>query len=282
MATARRKGRFAIAIVIVVAMVWVWGRSSRYLKPSGGKAKTPLVVFAAASLTEPFDEMKNLFERQHHDVRVVMNFAGSQELALQIEQGAECDVFAAADQRWMNDVEQRQLLSERPRDFVQNDLIVVLPARNPGHVQQLPDLSRKGLKIVVADEAVPVGRYTREVLNRMSRLSVFGLSFGEAVLKNVVSEEDNVKAVLGKVQLGEADAGFVYRSDVSQRVKDEVIVLEIPQAANIVATYPLAVLKNSTHLELSREFEDLVMSPAGQRILANNHFIPAVNSKERP
>jgi len=236
--------------------------------------KTRLDVFAAASLTDAFDAIGRGFEKAHPGVRVRMQYGGSQALAAQLEQGAQADVFATADDRWMLYAQQRGLLDGEPVTFTHNALVVIAPRSNPGRVGKLPDLAKPGLKIVVGAESVPVGAYTRAVLRRMSQEAEYGAGYGRSVLRNVVSQEENVKSVVAKVQLGEADAGFVYRSDVTNAAGRLLKVWEIPAALNVIANYPIAVVAHSAQAQLAREFVDYVMSPAGRAILAREHFAP--------
>jgi molybdate transport system substrate-binding protein len=169
-----------------------------------------LTVFAAASLTEAFRELAGTTVR--------FNFAGSQQLALQIEQGARADVFASADQRWMDYARERNLIEGESRVFVHNRLVAIVPKANPARIRGLEDLARRGVKLVVGAEAVPVGRYSREVIRNLGGVRGFPPGYADRVFANVVSQEENVKSVVAKVQLGEADAGFVYRSDVTPQV----------------------------------------------------------------
>ena len=143
----------------------------------------------------------------------------------------------------------------------------------PGGVLTLQDLARPGLKLVLADEAVPAGRYAREVLNRLN--ATYGASFRDDVLANVVSNEDNVKQVLAKVQLGEADAGIVYASDAL--VAAELLTVVIPPQANVVAEYPIAALAGAPSPALAAEFVDFVLSPEGQSILKKWGFTPVAS-----
>ena len=232
-----------------------------------------LTVFAAASLSEPFASMASLF--QHGSGRVDFNFAGSQQLAVQIEHGAVADVFASADERWMAYVQTRGLLRGEPRIFARNDLVVILPSANPAGVGRLQDLARAGVKVVVAADSVPAGRYARTVLERLADAPEFDADYAERVRRNVVSEEDNVKGVVAKVQLGEADAGFVYRSDVTHALAAKVRTLEIPEPYNVVASYVIAVLKGAHNAPLAQGFVDLVLSAEGQRVLEEHGFIKA-------
>ena len=233
-----------------------------------------LTVFAAASLIDAFDEIGQVFEATHPGAKVVFNLGGSQNLRTQLEQGAQADVFASANRKEMDAVAAAGLVAPGvARTFVTNRLVVVLPSGNPGAVQTLQDLARPDLKLVLADEAVPAGRYAREVLNRLN--ATYGASFRDDVLANVVSNEDNVKQVLAKVQLGEADAGMVYVSDA--RVASELLTIDIPAQANVVAEYPIAVLTGAPSPVLAAEFVDFVLSPEGQSILKKWGFTPVAS-----
>ena len=225
-----------------------------------------LVVYAASSLTEAFTAIGTEFEARQPDVRVVFNFAGSQALSTQLEHGAVADVFASADTVHMDRLQEKGLLAEEPVPFAENRLVVALPAANPGKLGNLRDLARPGVRIVLAQENVPIGRYTRQVLANLSADAAFGSAFQEAVRANVRSEELNVRQVLAKVTLGEADAGFVYMSDVAASTAN-VVALEIPDFANVEAVYPIALLTASKEKELAKRFIDFVRSPVAQEIL---------------
>jgi molybdate transport system substrate-binding protein len=233
-----------------------------------------LTIFAAASLTDAYTVLGKVMEQRNLGLHVIFNFAGSQQLATQIEQGAKADVFASADQRWMDYVRERGLVAGTPREFVRNLLVVIVPQANPGRINQLQDLSRPGVKLVIEAEAVPAGRYSREVLAKLDRAPGFPANYSQQVLRNVVSEEDNVKAVVTKVQLAEADAGIVYRSDVTSAVAGKVKVIDIPSRYNVVASYPIAVVTGAPNPDAGRQFIELVLSPIGQRVLRDQNFIP--------
>jgi len=246
--------------------------------PSRGAASaeaTSLHVFAAASLAEAFEEIANEFERAHPEARVQLNLAGSQQLATQIEQGAAADVFASADRRWMDYLVEHDLVAGEPAVFARNRLVVIVPRTNPARIGRLQDLARPGVKLLLGAEAVPVGKYSREVLQNLSRAQGFGAAFARRVLANVVSEEENVRSVVGKVQLGEADAGLCYRSDVTPAVARFVRVLPIPDSANVLAAYPIAVLRGAPRGGWAQEFLALVLSPPGQRVLERHGLVPA-------
>jgi molybdate transport system substrate-binding protein len=233
-----------------------------------------ITVYAAASLTDAFLELAPLLEQGPVSTRVRYNFAGSQQLAVQLEQGAKADVFASADQWWMDYVAERKLTAGTPRIFAHNQLVAILPASNPAGIRGVADLSRPGVKLVVGAEAVPIGRYTREVIRRLARQAGFPPDYAEKVLANVVSEEENVKSVLAKIQLGEADAGIVYRSDVTSRAAPSVTVLEIPKDANVLGSYPVAVLAGSHEPDGARAFVTLLLGPRGREALARHGLIP--------
>ncbi|KAA3656661.1 MAG: molybdate ABC transporter substrate-binding protein [Chloroflexi bacterium] len=233
----------------------------------GGEPNT-ITVFAAASLTEAFTELGVHYEKTHPDVQVVFNFAGSQQLAQQLGQGAPGDVFASANEKqMMNVVENGRILPNTPQPFTHNELIVIFPADNPGNITKLSDLTNPGLKIVMATEEVPVGAYSMQFLQAASGVDGLGGGFETAVLTNVVSYEQNVRSVFSKVALGEADAGIVYSSDVGVNTQSDVGQIEIPPQWNVLATYPIAPLADSTQPKHAQDFINFVVSSEGQQIL---------------
>lgn len=236
-----------------------------------------LTIFAAASLTDAFKELGAMLERVHPGLEVRFNFAGSQQLAVQIEQGAEADVFASADQRWMSYLQERKLLRDSPVVFAHNRLVVIVPRANPGRVDRLIDLARPGVKLVLAAEAVPAGRYSRDLLRNLERAPGFHPDFTRRVLANLVSQEENVKAVVAKVQLGEADAGVVYRSDVTGGAAGKLRVLEVPESLNVRAGYPVAVVRHAGNPVAARAFTELLLSPTGQKVLERHGLVPVAD-----
>jgi molybdate transport system substrate-binding protein len=217
----------------------------------------------------------NLFEEQNPGVQVTFNFAGSQQLAQQLGQGAGADVLASANQKTMDAaVEAKRVNPADAQPFVHNRLVVIYPKGNPAGVKDLKDLAKPGLKLVLADKSVPVGQYTLDFLDKAAKDPGFESSFSTAVLKNVVSYEENVKSVLTKVVLGEADAGVVYVTDVTPAAVDQVGRLEIPDSLNTIATYPIAPIADSKNPGLAKAFIALVHSPQGQAVLARYGFIP--------
>ena len=230
-----------------------------------------LTVFAAASLTDAFTEIGAAFEAANPGVAVSFNFAGSQALRTQIEEGAPVDVFASANAKEMDTLVTDGLVAQdTPQIFLTNKLVVILPKDNPATLEKLEDLTNSGIKLVLAAEEVPVGKYTRQALDNMN--GSFGNGFKDKVLANVVSNEDNVKQVVAKVQLGEADAGIVYLSDAV--AAPELQKIEIPDENNVIAQYPIAALTQTSVPDLARAFIEFVLSPDGQAILAKWGFLP--------
>jgi len=236
---------------------------------------TTLRVYAAASLTEAFGELGRQLERARPGLKVRMSFAGSQQLASQLEQGAGADVFASADMRWMDDVRSHGLLGGEPALFAHNRMVVIVPATNPARIAGLPALARRGVKLLLCGDAVPAGHYARVILKNLGADPGFPPDFGARALQNVVSEEENVRSVVAKVQLGEADAGFVYRSDVNANLRRYVKTLELPLAANVLADYPIATLRSASNAAAAQAFVELVLSDAGQQVLERYGLLPA-------
>jgi molybdate transport system substrate-binding protein len=250
------------------------GAATRHPAPIRAATST-LTVFAAASLTAAFSALGDTLTRRDPGLHVVFDFAGSQALALQLTQGASADVFASADAHWMATVQDSGLLADAPRIFAHNRLVVIVPAANPARIHRLPDLGRPGVKLVLAEDAVPVGHYARAAISALARLPGFSAGFADRTRRNVVSNEDNVKGVVAKVQLGEADAGIVYVSDLTPAVAAAVHRLDIPDAANAPADYPIAVLRTTGNVAAAHAFVDLVLSPTGQAVLAHQGFLPS-------
>jgi molybdate transport system substrate-binding protein len=224
-----------------------------------------LTVSAAASLTEPFSDIGRAFEREHPDTTITFNFGPSDGLAAQIVEGAPVDVFASASATWMDSVADAVGVVARV-DFAGNRLTVIVPSDNPAGIASLDDLAGEGVQLVVAAEGVPAGDYAREVLANAG--------IADAALANVVSNAEDVRAVVTTVASGEADAGIVYVTDVTADVEDRIAVVEIPDDVNVIATYPIAVVDGSEEAELANAFVDLVLGE-GQDVLAGYGFLPA-------
>ena len=234
-----------------------------------------LTIFTAASLTDAFKEMAAQIEQANPGTKLTFNFAGSPTLRTQLAQGARADVFASADEPNMYGAEKDGTISGEPRIFARNLLVVVIPADNRAGINTLQDLAKPKLKLVLTNKDVPVGNYARQALDKMSQDPAFGDDFARRVLANLVSEETNVKQVASKVQLGEADAGIVYSTDVTQAIRSAVQVIDIPPEFNVTAKYPIAVVKGARNESGARAFIEYVLSPAGQAILTRHGFLVA-------
>jgi molybdate transport system substrate-binding protein len=253
----RSRIRLAAAVAAVALVLAGCGGDD---EPSGGSPAAPgeLTVFAAASLTAAFTELGQRFTAANGGTKVTFNFAGSQALATQIQQAAPADVFASADTANMDKVKD---LVGTPQPFASNLLAIVVEKGNPKGVRTLGDLASSDLKVVLAAEEVPAGKYAEQVLDQ-ARVPV-----------QPVSQEDNVKAVVTKVSLGEADAGLVYVTDVTAG-GDKVEGVDIPQDQNVLATYPIATVKASQAPDQAQAFMDLVLSDEGQQVLEQYGFLP--------
>ncbi|MBZ0173564.1 MAG: molybdate ABC transporter substrate-binding protein [Phycisphaerales bacterium] len=218
-----------------------------------------LRVFAASSLVDVFAEAAPAFEAEHPGARVTTSTAGSQILAAQLLEGADPDIFASADQVQMHRVAS---LFETPVDFAANRLVIV--ATPDADVNEPADLTRPGLRVVVASAAVPAGRYANEVLGRLGLL--------ESVETNIVSYEHSVRGVLMKVLLGEADAGLVYATDAASVKKGALSIVEFPQEAAVRATCPIAVHTDARDPALARSFVEFMLTGDGATILRRHGF----------
>ncbi|MEJ5946989.1 molybdate ABC transporter substrate-binding protein [Pseudokineococcus basanitobsidens] len=226
---------------------------------SGDALTGTVTVFAAASLTEVFDELAATFEGQHPGVEVETSYAGSSDLATQITEGAPADVFASADERTMQEVVDAGLAGDEPQTFATNVLTVVTPPDDPAGIGTSADLARPGARVVVCAPQVPCGAATQRVEEAT------GLALAP------VSEEGSVTDVLGKVTSGQADAGVVYVTD-ARRAGDDVREVPLDGADAAVNTYPLAPLADARDPETAAAFVDLVVSAEGQRVLADAGF----------
>ena len=231
-----------------------------------------LTIFAAASLTESFNQLAAALRAASPDLQLSFNYGGSPTLRTQLAQGAKADVFASADDANMQGAQQDGTIDGAPQTFARNRLVVVIPAANPGHITALQDLAKPGLKLVLAQEQVPVGNYARQALGKLSQDPSYGSDFKSRVLANLVSNETDVKAALAKVELGEADASIVYVTDITPDAKAKVTTLAIPDQFNVIASYPVAVVKGAPDAANARAFIAYLLSPPGQAALADHGF----------
>lgn len=261
-------------LVRLAATTALFAALTALMAPARAAEAPTLRVFAASSLGGAFGDIARAFERTHAGVQVQLVLAGSQQLVAQLDQGAAGDVLATADERNMEAAKAKSLLAGAPAVFARNRLALIVPATNPARLGAWRDLERRGLRFVIAADAVPAGHYARALLANLGARAEAPMGWTRRALGNVVSEEESAKGVVAKVQLGEADAGIVYRSDVPPALLRFVRVLPVPDEANVLAAYPIAALAKAPHAELARAFADFVLAPEAQALLARHGFLP--------
>jgi len=254
----RSRIRLTAVLAVAALVLAACGGGDETSGGSSSASAGEIKVFAAASLTAAFTKLGEDFTAANVGTKVTFNFAGSQALATQIQQAAPADVFASADIPNMGKVKD---LVGTPQNFASNLLAIVVEKGNPKDVKGLEDLASPDLKVVLAAEEVPAGKYAKQVIDQA------GVSVAP------VSQEDNVKAVVTKVSLGEADAGIVYVTDVTAG-GDKVEGVDIPEDQNVTATYPIATVKATKAQDKAQAFMDLVLSAEGQQVLEQYGFLP--------
>ena len=247
----------ALALLLTAGCGGVTSQSSA--SPSADQVTGSLTVLAAASLTDGFNRIGEQFKAKHSGVDLKFSYAGSPTLVTQIQQGAPADVFASADQPNMQKVVDGGLNSGAPKVFARNKLQIVVLAGNPKGIKGLADLANPGTVVILCAPAVPCGNYANQ-------------AFTKAGIKVTArSQEPDVNAVVSKVSLGEADAGIVYVTDV-KAAGAKVAGVDIPDAQNVVVSYPMATVKGGANPKGGSAFVDFVLSLPGQAILANYGF----------
>lgn len=268
----RRLGRGAFGTAIVVFLIFSGACSSGSASGpvTGGSPSaaggSEIVVLAASSLTEAFTQIGQDFQAKNPGVAVRFSFGPSDGLAGQIEQGSPADVFASASETWMDSVAKDGPGVSDRSDFARNRLVIITPSDNPAGISALPDLGDPGVKLVLAAKGVPAGDYAREALANAG--------VGKQAEANVVSNEQDDKAVVQKVLLGEADAGIVYVTDLTADVEPDVHPVSIPTNQNVIATYPIAAVAGGEHADVAQAFVNYVTGPEGQNTLHRFHFLP--------
>jgi molybdate transport system substrate-binding protein len=232
-----------------------------------------VVVFAASSLTDAFNDMATAFQQANPNAKVTFNFGASSQLATQLGQGARADAFASADQTQMDNAKKADAIAGPDTIFARNRLIIITPKDNPKKIAAVKDLGNDGVKFVTAQTNVPIGQYTTQMLDKASADASIGSDLKGKVEGNTVSKEDNVRQVVSKVQLGEADVAVVYSTDATPQARDQLQIIQVPDPYQVLAAYPIAVAKggNSTGGEA---WVTYVRGPQGQATLARWGFLP--------
>ncbi|MFE2503006.1 molybdate ABC transporter substrate-binding protein [Streptomyces rubiginosohelvolus] len=260
----RRRAATAVLTAALLVPLAACGNDDKKGADSGSEAtssasgapKADLTVLAASSLTDVFKEAGAAYEKANPGTEVTFSFAGSQELAAQVKQGAPADALVTADTKTMDGLSGD---TGKPTVIAKNRLVIATGESNPEKIENLKDLADPKLKVVLAAPEVPVGRYSEQILD------------AQKIEVKPVSQEPNVRAVLSKVELGEADAGLVYKTDAATAT-DKVDAIEIPDAENAIASYPAATLKASKHSEAAAAFVAWLSTPEAQKILQGAGF----------
>ncbi|MEZ4669058.1 MAG: molybdate ABC transporter substrate-binding protein [Anaerolineae bacterium] len=260
------KPRHAIVLSIVVLQLVL-------VPVAAAQESQTLTIFAAASLTDVFQEMADRFVELNPAADIIFNFAGSSTLATQLIEGANADVFASANLKQIQAVVDAGRIIQPVSIFARNRLVVITPIDNPSSLSTLSDLARPGVKLILAAPGVPVRDYTDTMLQTLALDADYGSAYPEAVLLNLASEEDNVRQVVAKVALGEADAGIVYQSDVTPDLNDLIQTITIPDEVNVLAAYPIGIIENTPNPSFAKAFVDYALSEDGQAILMKWNFI---------
>ena len=240
-----------------------------------------LTVFTAASLTGAFTEIGQMYKNETN-ISVVFNFDGSQVLRTQIDNGAYADIFVSANAKQMNLMKNEGFMNNSSITvFTKTKPVIIVPEDNPAKIQNISDLAKPGIKIVIGTKDVPIGDYTLQILAKLANDSAYGPGFRKLVMANVVSNETNVNYITSKVALGEADAGFAYKSDITKDLSSKTTKIEIPDKYNVIATYPMGILKQSKYTPQAQKFINLVESDKGTAVLEKYGFEPT-KTQEMP
>jgi molybdate transport system substrate-binding protein len=241
-------------------------------EPSAAAVASPLTIYGAASLKGALEQMKTAWEAKNPGSTLTISTDSSSALETQIEQGAPADVFLSADTSNPRKLTDKGLADGSGENFAGNVLTVIVPTANPAGIQSPADLAKAGVKVIAAGDDVPITKYAKQAVDNLAKVSGYPADFAAKYAANVASKEDNVKAVVTKIELGEGDAGIVYVTDA--KASKKVTPIEIPNDANVPATYAGAVVKASSHAADAHAFLDWVNGPEGQAILASFGFLP--------
>jgi molybdate transport system substrate-binding protein len=231
-----------------------------------------LTVYAAASLKGVVEKAKTAYEAANPGTTVTLSTDSSSALETQIEQGAPADVLLSADTANPKKLVDKGLADGEPVTFAGNELTVIVPTANPAGITSPADLAKDGIKVIAAGDEVPITKYAKQLVDNLAKESGYPAGFAEAYAANVASKEDNVKAVVTKVELGEGDAGIVYVTDAA--ASDKVTPIEVPGTANVPATYDGVVVKASRNPAAAKAFLEWLAGSEGQAILADFGFLP--------
>jgi molybdate transport system substrate-binding protein len=231
-----------------------------------------LTVYGAASLKGALDRARAAYEPAVPGAKLTISTDSSAALETQIEQGAPADVFLSADTTNPKKLGDKSLADGAPVTFAANKLTVIVPAANPAGITSPADLARPGVRVIAAGDEVPITRYATQLVGNLAKEAGYPAGFVASYTANIVSKEDNVKALVAKIELGEGDAGIVYVTDA--KASSRVMTVDVPPSANVPATYDGVVIKASRHAAAARAFLVWFAGPDGQAILRGLGFLP--------
>lgn len=242
-----------------------------FLHSNPALCKTNIRLMAAASLKESFNEIISNFNKSNLDIKIEVNYAGSPQIVTQIENGMNCDIVALASKNAIRPLVKYKLV-DTPENFAKNSLIVAISPYSKD-ISSLKDLIKNHVKIAIGIKTLPAGEYAYKILEKIDELGIISTNYSKKILQNVVTNELDVKSIVNKVELGEVDAGFVYKTDVINKKKSRIKILFFPKSVSITATYPIAIVSSSQHKKESQKFKNYLLSANGQKILSKFGFI---------
>lgn len=266
-----RQNKLLIGAALLVCFALIFAAGCVGDNPEPAAEPTKITVFAAASLTGAMTEIGKQFEAQNKDIIVEFNFAGSQALKTQIQEGAEADMFISANNAQFNPIDEAGMIEEK-KILLKNKLAIAVPIANPANVNDLGDMAQENIILVIGNKDVPFGQYTRDIINKYQDDGHAG--YVDAFMANVVSEVDAVDKIKPVLVLGEADASLVYKSDISKADKNDITLIEIPDQYNVIADYPYGILSATKNSEEIKKFEAFLIGPSGTAVLTDYGFDP--------
>jgi molybdate transport system substrate-binding protein len=255
-------------LIVVLAACAGGGATSS----ASGAPSAELTVLGAASLKSALERAKSEYESANPGTTVTISTDSSSALESKIEQGAPADVFLSADTANPKKLVDAGLADGSAVTFAANELTIIVPADNPAKITSAKDLAKDGVKVIAAGDEVPITKYAKQLVENLAKKADYPADYQASYDKNVVTKEDNVKNVVGKVELGEGDAGIVYVTDAE--ASDKVKTIDVPDDANVPATYAGVVVKASQNLAAAKAFLDWLTGPQGQRIFGDLGFLP--------
>jgi molybdate transport system substrate-binding protein len=262
----------SMAILVLVLSACSGGSASSHVASSTSAASVGLTIYGAASLKGALEKAKAAYETANPGTTLTIATDSSSALETQIEQGAPADVFLSADATNPKKLVDKGLADGGPVTFAGNELTVIVPSDNRAGITSPVDLAKPGIKVIAAGDEVPITKYATQLVGNLAKEPGYPADFVAAYTANVASKEDNVKAVVAKVELGEGDAGIVYVTDA--RASTKVTAIDVPDSANVPATYDGVVVKRSSNVAAAKAFLAWLAGADGQAILSDLGFLP--------